>query len=230
MERRIFKTSAARWRFLAHAILATLGALVVVILIQQELRFLLDPVEARTFVASFGSWAPAVLIILQALQVVLAPIPGQVLAVVAGYLFGPWWGTLYNMIGIAIGSTVAFWLARRYGRAYVERFIHREALERFDGVGDHHTLVTLLVLFLIPGLPDDVLCFAGGLTLIPLRRLIMVAVIGRTPAFFLANVFGGLLGAGDSVSAAVLLALIMGASGIGYIYRHEIIDFLTSSH
>ena len=114
---RVFRSSTARRRFLLHAVVVTVAALVAGSVVIDQFEFLLEPEEARSFVASFGLFAPAVLILLQAMQVVFAPIPGQVLAVVAGYLFGPWWGTLYNVIGITIGSTAAFWLSRRYGRS-----------------------------------------------------------------------------------------------------------------
>ncbi len=140
--------------------------------------------ELRVFIRQYGVFSPVVVIALQALQVVFAPIPGQVLAVVAGYLFGAWWGTVYNMVEITIGSSIAFWLSRRFGRAYVESIVHEDALERFDAIDTDTAGLTLFVLFLIPGLPDDMLCFAGGLTGIPLWQLVGIAVVGRAPAFF----------------------------------------------
>lgn len=226
-DRTLFRSTTARRRFLVHVATAAVVISVAVFLLRREIAFLFDPVEARSFVADFGIFAPIVLIGLQAAQVVVAPIPGHVLAAVAGYLFGPWWGTLYNMIGIVIGSTVAFWIGRRYGRSYVERIVHPEALGRFDGIEDHRALTTLFVFFLIPGLPDDVLCFAGGLTRIPLWKLVFVAVVGRTPAFFLVNVFGGFLGSSDGRSASLVLALFLGVSAIGYLYRHRLVETLT---
>ena len=189
---RIFASSRSRTRFVVHALVVAAGLAVAGVLLGPHLAFLTDARAVRTFVRGYGVWAPVVLIALQAVQVVAAPVPGQVLAVVAGYLFGAWWGTLYNMIGITIGSTVAFWLSRRYGRAYVEDIVHEGALERFDAIGDDYARPALFFLFLIPGLPDDVICFAGGLTDIPLWQLVVLAVVGpavgRSRLFVLALV------------------------------------------
>jgi uncharacterized membrane protein YdjX (TVP38/TMEM64 family) len=127
-----------------------------------------------------------------------------------------------------IGSTVAFWLSRRFGRAYVERMIDDEALETFDAFVDRHGLLSLFILFLVPGLPDDALCFVGGLTPIPLWKLVLIAIIGRAPAFFLVNVFGHLVANGDVYEAMVLLVLIVGLSIIGYLNREQITRFLDS--
>lgn len=224
---RVFESARARRRFVVHVLTAGVALGLLLVVFRRQLAFLFDVRQARAFVDGFGVWAPVVLIGLQAFQVVFAPIPGQVLGAVAGYLFGPWWGTLYNMLGITIGSTAAFWLGRRFGRAYVERIVHPDALARFDAVDDRHALATLFVLFLVPGLPDDALCFAGGLTTIPLWKLVAIAVVGRAPAFFLVNVFGDLLGTGEFRTAAVLLVVIVALSGLGYLFRDQLLGSLT---
>ncbi|AZH25502.1 TVP38/TMEM64 family protein [Haloplanus aerogenes] len=219
---RLFASPHARRRVAVHAFVLCLLFVGAAVLFRRHAAFLTDAEAARAYVRGFGVWAPLVLISLQALQIVLAPIPGQVLGAVGGYLFGPWLGTLYNMIGITIGSTAAFWLSRRFGRSYVERMIDDDALATFDTFVEQRGLLSLFVLFLIPGLPDDILCFLGGLTPIPIRKLVVVAIVGRTPAFFLANVFGDLLATGDIGAALGLLVLVGGLSLFGYLNRKRI--------
>ncbi|SFR66195.1 Uncharacterized membrane protein YdjX, TVP38/TMEM64 family, SNARE-associated domain [Halogeometricum rufum] len=223
----VFASRRKRRRFLLHLVLAVLALAVVAVLARRHLVFLTDADELRAFIRGYGVWAPVVLVSLQALQVVAAPVPGQILALVAGYLFGAWWGTLYNVVGITIGSTVAFWLSRRFGRAYVEGIVHEDALARFDAIDDDHARLALFVFFLVPGLPDDVLCFAGGLTRIPLWQLVALAIVGRTPAFFLTNVVGGLLGTNRIGPALGLAALIVVASVLGYLNRDRLIGLLS---
>ena len=222
-EARVFASARSRRRFAVHLLVALVALAVATVLVRRHLAFLTDAAELRAFVRGYGPWAPLVLVVLQTLQVVVAPIPGQILAVVAGYLFGPWWGTLYNMIGITLGSTIAFWLARRYGRGYVETIVHEEALATFDELSDEYARSTLFLFFLVPGLPDDVLCFAGGLTRVPIRQLVVIAIVGRTPAFFLANLVGDLLGT-DRIPAAVgLAAVVLVVSVLGYLNRDRLL-------
>jgi len=223
---RLFASTQARYRFLVHLFVGSLLFLGLTTVLREQLPFVTDAAAAQAYVRGFGAWAPLALIVLQMLQVVLVPVPGQVLAAVAGYLFGPWWGTLFNMIGIGLGSALAFWLSRRFGRAYVERMVHADVLERFDTFVERRGLLALFVLFLIPGLPDDALCFVGGLTPIPLRKLVLVAVVGRAPAFFVVNVFGSLLADGNLRGAGVLLVVVTVLSLVGYLYRERIVDLL----
>jgi uncharacterized membrane protein YdjX (TVP38/TMEM64 family) len=218
----VFESPQTRRRFLVHALVLTVVLVGLTVAADRYLGFLTDAERARAFVRSYGPLAPLVFIGLQVAQVVLAPIPGQVLAVVGGYLFGAWLGTFYNMVGITIGSTIAFWLSRRYGRGYVETIVHDDALARFDAIDDDHARVTLFVLFLLPGFPDDVICFAGGLTKLPLWQLVLIAVVGRTPSFLLVNVLGDLLGTEQYGAAAMLALALIAISIAGYLKRDRI--------
>jgi len=223
----VFRSDRARRRFLVHAAVA-LGVIVGFLsLVRPHLPLLTDAERLRSFIRQFGIAGPLVLIALQALQVVAAPVPGQVLAVAAGYLYGAWAGTLYNMVGITIGSTVAFWLSRRYGRSYVESIVHEDALARFDGIDDDHARLALLVVFLVPGLPDDVICFFGGLTRLPLWQLVALAVVGRAPAFFLVNVIGDLISAGRFEAATILALAITAVSAFAFHYRERLLGLFS---
>ncbi|MEF8756908.1 MAG: TVP38/TMEM64 family protein [Halobacteriales archaeon] len=222
-DRQLFASPADRRRFVVHLLVVGLLVGGVSVVVRNHLPLLTDPAATRELIRGFGLWGPLVLIALQAGQVVLAPVPGQVLAVVAGYLYGAWLGTLYNMIGIAVGSTIAFWIGRRYGRLYAESIVHEKALARFDAIDDGHVRLALFFFFLVPGLPDDVLCFFGGLTRVPIPQLVLIAVVGRAPAFFLVNVFGGFLWTGQYEAAVVLALALTVASALAYRYRNRII-------
>ena len=219
----IFESRQRRRQALIHAAVLLLALTAVTVLVSLYAPALTDAERLRGAIGGFGRYGPAALVGLQALQVVLAPIPGQVLAVVAGYLYGAWWGTLYNMLGIAVGSAAAFWLSRRYGRPYVERVVDDDVINRFDAVADTRARGGLFVVFLVPGLPDDAICFVGGLTTLPLWQLVAIAVIGRTPAFLLVNVVGESFQAGQVGLALGLGTLVVALSVVGYYYRETLI-------
>ncbi|MCX7706700.1 MAG: TVP38/TMEM64 family protein [Anaerolineae bacterium] len=133
-----------------------------------------------------GVWGPLALIGLIVAQTVVAPIPGVVLNLVAGYLYGLGLGFLYSWLGLAVGSALAMGLARFAGRPVVERLVTDPALSRFDRLAQKGGLPFFLLAFLIPGLPDDLLCFVAGLTRLPLRILWLLSVTARVPGLFVA--------------------------------------------
>lgn len=170
----------------------------------------LDPEAIRIFLERTGPWAPVIFILLQAAQVVLAPIPMQVVGLAGGYLFGTFWGTVYSIIGLAIGSAVAIGLSRLFGRKLVERFVEPETLEKFDHLAEKGGLLVFFLIFLLPALPDDAICFIAGLTSLRLSSLIIVAVLGRLPGLLYLTLVGEQMRIGmDWVMWAILIASIL---------------------
>ncbi|MFB6204753.1 MAG: TVP38/TMEM64 family protein [Candidatus Nanohaloarchaea archaeon] len=188
-----FSSRSARRDFVIRASLVTAVLLAFTAVIKLRFGFLLNPEEARNWVAEFGFYAPLVFVLVQTVQVILAPIPGQITAVASGYLFGVWKGTLYSMVGIAFGSLIAFQLSRMYGRPYVERVLDDRVIDDFHRFAQERGELALFVIFLVPGLPDDAICFLAGLTDIDARKFLTVLLVARTPSFFLSSLAGSSL-------------------------------------
>jgi len=174
------------------AILGLLALAVAALLVWHRplLSFFADTARVLEFATRFGYWAPLATILLHVAQVLLAPIPGQVIDAANGYLFGAAWGTFYSLVGVIAGSTLAMALARRFGRPWAERLIKKETLERLDGYSQQKGGLFFFLVFLFPFLPDDVACFLAGLTPLPLPKLVVLAAIGRLPGIFVANLVG----------------------------------------
>ncbi|QUO48963.1 MULTISPECIES: TVP38/TMEM64 family protein [Halorubrum] len=217
---KLFSSRADRRRGIAAVVGVAVLAVGLYVLVSRYAGFITDAEALRTWLDQFGIFAPIVFIGIQALQVIVAPIPGQVVALVAGYLFGSLWGTVYSLTGVLIGSAVAFSLSKRYGRSFVENVIHEDVIERFDGFVDTVGIPGLFAFVIIPGLPDDAICFLSGLTKWSLPTFIGVIAVGRLPAYVLTVYAGGELASGRFLSAMALVALVVAASAVGY-YKQE---------
>ncbi|WP_442909384.1 TVP38/TMEM64 family protein [Halovenus sp. HT40] len=223
---RLFASRTDRWRGIFALLCVAVGFGVLYLSIREYAPFLFDPQLLRTWVGQFGIFAPIVFVIIQAAQVVIAPIPGQVIALIAGYLFGPVAGTVYSFTGVLIGSTIAFLLTKRYGRTFAENVLHDDVLTRFDGFVERVGIPGLLLFVLIPGLPDDIICFLSGLTTWSLRTFLVVITIGRLPAYFLTVYAGGQLASGDFASGLTIIAIVVFFSLVGYYNQDAIRTFV----
>lgn len=168
-----------------------------------------DPEKLRDTIRQFGPWAPVIIIAYQAVQVVLAPIPGQALDIANGYVFG-WWGVLVSMTGIMIGSIVAVLLARKYGRPFLRQLLGEPAADLVDNYL-HRGRAVLWFLLLMPGTPDDLICFAYGLSRMPIRQAILTIFVGRLPGIVLA------VGLGATGSGISPLAFMIGAAVVSFL-------------
>jgi uncharacterized membrane protein YdjX (TVP38/TMEM64 family) len=143
------------------------------------LDLFLDRARLFAFIDEHRRYAVLIFIVLQALQVVAAPIPGEVTGFVGGVLFGPYWGVLFSTVGLTLGSWLAFLLARWLGRPLVERLVARETMRRYDYVMHHKGMFLAFLLFLLPGFPKDYLCYLLGLGHMSQRSFLLVSVPGR---------------------------------------------------
>jgi uncharacterized membrane protein YdjX (TVP38/TMEM64 family) len=153
-------------------------------------RYFFEFKRLRSFIVSFGPFSTVVFIILQALQVVIAPVPGEITGFVGGLLFGKVAGTFYSTIGLMLGSLLAFGIARRFGAAFVHKIVKREYIDRFDYFVTHRGLYVAFILFLIPGFPKDSLCYLLGLTRLRLLDFILMNLFGRFPGTLMLGLQG----------------------------------------
>ena len=217
---RVFSSARDRWRGLALLLVVAAFFFGLYVAVRRYAPFVFDAAALRLWIAQFGLFAPLVFVLIQATQVVVAPIPGQVVALVAGYLFGPLWGTVYSLAGVLIGSAVAFSLSKRYGRSFVEDILHEDVVARFDDFVDTVGVPGLFAFVIIPGLPDDAICFLSGLTKWRLRTFIAVISVGRLPAYVLTVYAGGELASGRFLEGMALIGVVVVLSAVGY-YKQE---------
>ena len=131
------------------------------------------------FIQQHRHYAAMIFIGLQILQVVAAPIPGEVTGFVGGVFFGTFWGIVYSTIGLTIGSLLAFIVARRVGRPIVEKLVNTDTIKRYDYVMKHKGMFLAFLMFLIPGFPKDYLCYMLGLGHMGMINFLVVSTIGR---------------------------------------------------
>lgn len=186
----------------------------------------LAPARIRVVLEATGPAAPVAFVALQAMQVVVAPIPGQLLAGVGGYLFGGPLGLLYSMLGVTLGSTVVFAASRRYGRPFATRVLDPAALARFDGFVADSGSAGLFVAFLLPAFPDDALCLLAGLTALRYRRFLLLLIVGRTPTFVASAVAGTSIATDRFDRALLVVAGLTVAMIAVYRFRSRLIGAL----
>ncbi len=146
--------------------------------------------SVRGFVARFDPYGPVAFFVLQLTAVIVAPVPGNVVALAGGALFGLWTGFFLSTGALIVGSSIAFGLARFYGRPLVERFVPGRIIDTYvDHVAERH-FALLFGAFLLPFFPDDALCFVSGLSNLRFPVFLALVVIGRPPGMLVASLVG----------------------------------------
>ena len=155
-----------------------------------------DRAMMEELVSRGGIWGPVTFMIIQMVQVVVPVIPGGITCAVGVVVFGPWYGLLYNYIGIVAGSCINFYLARRYGQCLVKFFVKEETYNKYITwleIGKKFDKFFAAAIF-FPCAPDDVLCMIAGLTKMSWKKFSAIILLGKPAsiaAYSMALVYAG---------------------------------------
>jgi uncharacterized membrane protein YdjX (TVP38/TMEM64 family) len=184
---------------------------------------LADREWVRERVESAGWAAPLVLIGLQVVQVVAAPIPGEATGgFIGGYLFGAWPGFFLSTIGLTLGSLANFGIGRLLGRRYVRRMIPEASFERLDRMVNRQGVLVVFFMLLIPGFPKDYLCLLLGVSTLPPKLFVLLAAIGRVPGTLLLSVKGAALYDQDYLLLGILAGATLAGLALAVLFRERL--------
>jgi len=178
------------------------------------------------FVTSFGPLSVVIFIGLQILQVIVAPIPGEVNGFIGGYLYGPVLGTFYSTIGLSIGSWLAFVLARWLGLPFVEKIINPQIIQKYDHFMEHRGTLITFILFLIPGFPKDALSYIIGLSHMKTSIFLLVCTSGRLLGTTMLSISGNYARNDQNVAMLAILGISALLVLLAYYYHEEILNLV----
>jgi uncharacterized membrane protein YdjX (TVP38/TMEM64 family) len=185
-------------------------------------RLYLDRYFLKQTLRRWGIFAPLVFIGLQAMQVIIAPIPGEVTGILGGYLFGERLGLVYSTIGLALGSVIAFGVGRWLGAHYVRTLVSRETWDKMGFIVEAEGAILCFIIYLIPGLPKDMVCYLFGMSPMPLGVFALVSTLGRIPGTWVLSAQGAHTAAGDYLQVMLLTAIVVAVALPLYYFRNRI--------
>lgn len=145
----------------------------------------------RTYIASYGIWAPLILILVQALLAVLPVFPSFIGCIAGAALFGATGGFFTNYIGICVGSIAAYALAKQYGVRLVNKMLPMEKYNAYiDKINRSKNYPRFLFLAIsLPIAPDNFLCYFSGLINMPTRKFVTIIILGKPWCILFYSIF-----------------------------------------
>ena len=220
-------TTNRRKGFLIILIIAlALAALIIWAIIPMR-EFVSDPVRLRAYMDEKGPAGVILFIGMVILQVFSTVVPAGPFEIAAGTVFGVGKGVLICVVGMAIASSVVFLLARKLGLRFVRLFFSQEKIDSLSFMhnSSRRNLIVML-LFLIPGAPKDLLTFVVGMSDMPYGLFLIAASVCRIPSILLTVLSGNALATDRKWLFWLLFALVAAVYAIGIVaygrYRRKL--------
>lgn len=212
MEKQKVKVFKLTMTILAIAIIV--GIIIYMFPVMRELSTKEGQLAFKEKVSSSGILGLLMLFALQVAQIFLIIIPGEPIEILAGMCYGPIWGTVFIMVSAGIISTIIFFLVRKYGKRFVYNFCDKEKVAKIENSklfkNPNKIEMIMLILFLLPGTPKDLLVYIAGLLPINPVKFVLISVFARFPSVISSTLAGANLAVGDWKKSIVMyLAIVL---------------------
>lgn len=179
---------------LAIACMILMGA-ACLLLYEPMMNFLKDPEALKKHLESYGVFGSFILVLVMTLQVVFVFLPGEIVEVLAGFIYGPIEGMLLCLLGAALGSSIIYAFVRKLGIKFIDRLLGKGKLEQVSFLRNNDKLdVLLFIIFFIPGTPKDIITYFIPLTDMKLSKFLMITSVARIPSVISSTIGGNALG------------------------------------
>src|SRR5947207_3646912 len=224
-------TDRGRWAIAASVLIVMLAVVIwLATSDSSRLKWLMRLYEDKHLlketVRSWGWMAPLGFIALQAIQVIISPIPGEVTGPVGGALFGTWLGVVYSTIGLTVGTLVCFWVGHRWGEPLIRSWLSEHNWNRMNFILEAEGAIICFILYLIPGFPKDIISYLFGISPMPFWVFAVVSTAGRLPGTVLSSYFGAHVADQQYIGAIAVLAVVVAVCLPLYYYRDRIMKRL----
>ncbi len=180
--------------------------------------------DVAEFLRQYKQFSVPVYLIAEVLQILISVLPGQLFQMAAGYLFGFVPGVILTLIGAVIGTVITFCLARVLGSDAVHMMLGEERSRQYtELLSSKKAYLITFIIYLIPGLPKDAVCYIAGVSDIRLIPFLTVSVTGRMPAMAGSVAFGALYMKQNYTGMIILAAAVGVICMISFIKRKELI-------
>lgn len=187
--------------------------------------------SVNEFLQQYQTASIFVYLALQVVQIVISVLPGQALQFAAGYAYSFWLGYLYSIIGVALGTVLTFYLARFLGQDAMRVILGEARLNRFIRLlSSKKAYMVLFIIYLIPGMPKDLLVYAAGISEIRMKYFLLISLVGRTPAM-MGSIMMGSMFYHESYTGLIILAVIAAIACLaGILHRNRLMHWVDKTY
>ena len=166
-----------------------------------------------------------ILLAIQFMQIVVAFIPGEVVQMAAGMMYGPWLGAAVVLLGCIISSAFVFAVVHRLGAPFVRDMVPTKYLDKFNAFEESGKLsIVVFILFLIPAMPKDTFTYLVPLTNMRMRDFLVLSNVGRIPGIVISTYAANGLVDGNITQSIIIFAVVAVIAIVAIVFRDKIMN------
>lgn len=187
--------------------------------------------QVRELIAGYKKEGALIYVLAQVLQIIVCILPGQPLQIAIGFMFGFFIAYALSLLGAGVGTVITYYLGKLLGRDAVHMLFGEKRIGKYiDRMNSKRAVTIVFLIYLIPGLPKDIVSYAAGISDMKLKPFLLISLVGRSPGMIASLLIGKQIYAGSYTSAIVIAAVALVACIIAIFYRQRLIAWFDRAY
>lgn len=193
-------------------------ALLLILIAPNFKDYIEDPIKFKEYISDNGFIGIIIFLFVQILQIVVSIIPGEMIEIAAGITFGWFLGLILCLIGVALATSLIFVVCKKLGKPYIDKLVGNGKLKLFDKLNSSTKRDTIIfIIFLIPGIPKDLLVYAAAFFDIKLSKFLLLSIPARIPSIITSTIAGQYILEGNYKPVIIIFAVMIVITILGYL-------------
>jgi len=191
-----------------------------------------DPQNQEKFkqhIENLGIFGWIAVLVIQVLQIFIAFIPGEIVELLAGVLYGPIGGLFLCLLGCAIGSLLIYYTLKLFANKYIIKY--KEKLKTYSFLNNPKKIhIYLFLLFFIPGIPKDIFIYLVPFLPIKFVSFLIISSIARIPTILSSTIVGSSLVNGNYLTSIIIFGIFAILGTLGILFHDKIIALFSKNN
>lgn len=202
------KKKIIKYILLALVILVFVGVILWLFPLMKNITTTQGQIEFKEKIDSMGFLGFLILFGLQFAQIFFVVLPGEPLEVLAGMCYGPLWGTLFIFFSVFLITTFIVVITRKFGEKLINNVWDEKKIKKIKNSKVFKNAkkieILMIILFLIPGTPKDLLTYIGAILPINPIKFILISTFVRFPSVISSTLAGANIASGNFKSMIIV--------------------------
>lgn len=178
--------------FFVFNIIINIVFLVWVLFDKNDVLTIFSSIESfKRFILSTKEKGMIIYVLIQFVQVLSVPIPSMIITLTGVAIYGPFIASFLCSLGVLLGSYCSFFVGKMFGFKIVKWIVGEKNAIKYANIIEKKGKFFLIIAFLLPLFPDDILCLISGLTTMKFKQFFWIALITRPIGVICMSYFGG---------------------------------------
>lgn len=183
----------------------------------------------KNYIAELGIKGWLIFLVIQILQIFIAFIPGEIVEILAGILYGPFIGLLTCLLGIALGSILIYYTVKIFANKSIPKL--KEKLKTYNFLNNPKKIhIYLFIIFLVPGIPKDIFIYLIPFLPIKFMEYLIIALTARIPSILSSNIVGDSIMNGNYLTSIIVFSVFLILGIIGILFRDKLLQLFKKKH